>query len=40
MTEKELELYRKCTKKKRLTRALYELEHEYNAGTNENDYDR
>jgi hypothetical protein len=42
MTERELELYRKCTRKKRkaLTRKEYEEEHEYNTGTNDNDYEK
>lgn len=45
MTERELELYRKCVKKKSKcrfrTRAEYEADHEYDIGENEfNDRDR
>lgn len=40
MTEREMELYRKCMrKKKKRTRNDYEIDHEYNNETNENDYD-
>ncbi len=38
MTEQELALYRKCTRKKRCTRYDYESVHEYDNETNENDY--
>ena len=37
MTERELALYRKCTRKKRRTRYDYESVHEYDNETNEND---
>lgn len=42
MTEHELELYRKCMRKKRksLTRKEYEEDHEYSTGTNDNDYNK
>ena len=41
MTEHELELYRKCVKKKPKYRTCeqFESEHEYSNNTNENDYD-
>jgi len=38
MTEQELALYRKCTRKKRYTRYDYESAHEYDNENNENDY--
>jgi len=41
MTKKELELYRKCTKRcNNRTRYNYEIEHEYDNEINENDYIR
>lgn len=42
MTEHELELYRKCMRKKRKapTRKEYEEDHEYSTGINDNDYDK
>ena len=41
MTPHELELYRKCVKKKskHCTREQFEFEHEYSNNTNDNDYD-
>lgn len=41
MTPHELELYRKCVKRKSKyhTRYQFELEHEYDNSTNDNDYD-
>ncbi len=41
MTQHELELYRKCVRKKSKikTRSQYEESHEYDNNTNENDYD-
>lgn len=45
MTEYELALYKKCTqryrKKKKISAALYNEQHEYDIGANEeNDYER
>jgi hypothetical protein len=42
MTARELELYRKCVKKKskRRTREQFEEITEYNNSVNDNDYDR
>lgn len=42
MTEHDLELYRKCMRKKKrtLTRQEYEEDHEYSTGTNDNDYNK
>lgn len=41
MTQHELELYRKCVKKKTKYRTSeqFESEHEYSNNTNDNDYD-